>query len=165
MIIVNQWSKVEPGLKVTGFDLSGCPGGIHALKFVGPTQDWLSFIIWDRPKTDQKNFLKSIPEVISAQTSETVLTSREMLLPEKSFICISVVYSDFLKSDPDWEGLVVRFQKQFSLNVAIGEIFHIHLVLYQIVNYDYGWMDGNITLLKRECCCCCFIIHLPLGWN
>ena len=23
----------------TGFDLSGCPGGIHALKFVRPTQD------------------------------------------------------------------------------------------------------------------------------
>ena len=46
----------------TGFDLSGCPGGIHALKFVQPTQDWLSFIIWDRPKTDQKIFLKSIPE-------------------------------------------------------------------------------------------------------
>ena len=45
----------------TGFDLSGCPGGIHALKIVRPTQDWLSFIIWDRPKTDQKNFLKSIP--------------------------------------------------------------------------------------------------------
>ena len=65
MIMVNQWFKVEPGLKV-----------------------------------------------ISAQTSETVLTSREMLLPEKSSICISVVYSDFLKSDPDWKGLVVRFQKQ-----------------------------------------------------
>ena len=45
----------------SGFDLSGCPGGIHALKFVRPTQDWLSFIIWDRPKTYQKNFLKSIP--------------------------------------------------------------------------------------------------------
>ena len=38
-------------------------GGIHALEFVRPTQDWLSFIIWDRPKTDQKNVLKSIPAV------------------------------------------------------------------------------------------------------
>ena len=49
-----------------GFDLSGCPGGIHALKFVRPTQDWLSFIIWDRPKTDPKNFLKSIPAKVAS---------------------------------------------------------------------------------------------------
>ena len=49
---------------IAGFDLSGCPGGIHALKFVRPTQDWLSFIISDRPKTDQKNFLKSIPVIV-----------------------------------------------------------------------------------------------------
>ena len=46
-----------------GFDLSRCPSGIHALKFVRPTQDWLSFIIWDRLKTDQKKILKSIPEM------------------------------------------------------------------------------------------------------
>ena len=37
---------------VAGFDLSGCPGGIQALKFVRLTQGWLSFIIWDRLKTD-----------------------------------------------------------------------------------------------------------------
>ena len=49
---------------ITGFDLSGCPGGIHALKFVRPTQDWLSFIIWGCPKTDQKNFLMSIPRLV-----------------------------------------------------------------------------------------------------
>ena len=26
-------------IHLTGFDLSGCPGGIHALKCVRPTQD------------------------------------------------------------------------------------------------------------------------------
>ena len=54
----------------SGFDLSGCPGGIHALKFVRPTQDWLSFIIWDRPKTDQKIFLKSIPDEMIGDSRE-----------------------------------------------------------------------------------------------
>ena len=29
----------EVNLQYTGFDLSGCPGGIHALKYVRPTQD------------------------------------------------------------------------------------------------------------------------------
>ena len=34
--------NIDPVVKLTripGFDLSGCPGGIHALKFVWPTQD------------------------------------------------------------------------------------------------------------------------------
>ena len=58
---INNTSKcskmAEPILyDIPGFDWSGCPGGIHALKCVRPTQDWLSFIIWDCPKTDQKKF-------------------------------------------------------------------------------------------------------------
>ena len=56
------WQVTAGCIVYTGFDLSGCPGGIHALKCVRSTQDWLSFIIWDRPKTDQKIFLKSIPK-------------------------------------------------------------------------------------------------------
>ena len=67
-----------------GFDLSGCPGGIHALKFVRLTQDWLSFIIWDRPKTDQNFFLKSIPEMRIRDIKGLIISSASWQLPQDS---------------------------------------------------------------------------------
>ena len=64
------WSQ-----RATSVQISGC---IHALKFVRPTQDWLSFIIWDRQKTDQKIFLKSIPVIFYEflVSSKTILILR-----------------------------------------------------------------------------------------
>ena len=78
---------------VSGFDLSGCSGGIHALKFVRPTQDWLSFIIWDRPKTDQKFLLKSIPEFRFIQGYSTGSGGHDVAAPPNNALSFTHVHS------------------------------------------------------------------------